>query len=50
VDDCWNGSWLRSEAWGKNSSRCRHWLTLLGGIVRVVFGLRTRLVSNVGIK
>jgi hypothetical protein len=32
------------------SSGCRRWLTLLGGIVRIVFELRTRWVPNVRIK
>jgi hypothetical protein len=44
----WGWFWL--EFWGKPSSGCRRWLTLLGGIIRVVFGLRTRWWPNVGIK
>jgi hypothetical protein len=36
--------------WGRASSpsRERHWLILLGGIVRVVFDLRTWWAPNVG--
>jgi hypothetical protein len=30
-------------------SECKRWLNLLGGIVRVVFELRTQWMSNVGI-
>jgi hypothetical protein len=37
VDSC-GGPW----------SGCIHWLVLLGGIVDVVFGLRTRWTLNVG--
>jgi hypothetical protein len=33
-------SWFWSEAWGKPSSGWSHWLVHLGGIIRVVFGLK----------
>jgi hypothetical protein len=35
--------------WGVPSAGCRHWLLLLGGMFRVVFGLGTRWMPNVGI-
>jgi hypothetical protein len=34
---------------GGASSECNLWLNLLGGIVRVVFKLRTRWAQNVGL-
>jgi hypothetical protein len=34
---CWSEGWFGSM--GKPSSGCRCWLNLLGGIVRVLFGL-----------
>jgi hypothetical protein len=49
VGGCQNGGWFSSEAWGKPSSRCKHWMILLSGIVRVVFEPRTWWVPNVGI-
>jgi hypothetical protein len=36
------------DSYGDPSSGCKRWLILLGGIVRVVFELRTRWVLNVG--
>jgi hypothetical protein len=33
---------------GGHSPRCRHWLSLLSGIVRVDFKLRPRRAPNVG--
>jgi hypothetical protein len=50
VDGCWSEVWFWSEVWSKPSLGCRCWLTLPGGIVRVVFELRTWWVPNVGIK
>jgi hypothetical protein len=37
------------EAWGRPSSGLSRWLNHLGGIVRVIFGLKTRWTPNVGI-
>jgi hypothetical protein len=34
---------------GGASSECKRWLNLLGGIVRVIFELRTRWAPNVQI-
>jgi hypothetical protein len=34
---------------GGASSKCMRWLNLLGGIIDVVFMLRTRWALNVGI-
>jgi hypothetical protein len=36
-------------SYGGALSKCKPWLNLLGGIVRVVFELRTQWVPNVGI-
>jgi hypothetical protein len=44
----WGLVW--SEVLGKPSSGSRHRMTLLGGIIRVVFGLKIRWAPNVGIK
>jgi hypothetical protein len=50
MDGCWSGGRFWLEDWSEPSSRCRRWLTLLGGILRVVFELRTRWAPNIGIK
>jgi hypothetical protein len=50
VGGWWKGIWLWLEVWGKPSSRWRRWPIHLGGIVRVVFRLRTRWAPNVGTK
>jgi hypothetical protein len=44
--------WFWAKAGGKASSLGyeRHWLILLGGIIKVIFRLRTRWVPNVGIQ
>jgi hypothetical protein len=52
VDGVWVGHWLKgcwfwSEAWRKPSSGWSLWLNSHGGIVRVVFGLKTWWVPNV---
>jgi hypothetical protein len=46
--DCWRGG-LLVDYCGGPSSGCRRWLILLDGIVRVVFKLKTRWASNIGI-
>jgi hypothetical protein len=48
VDGWWRGG-LSVDYCGGPSLVYRRWLGLLGGIVRVVFKLRTRWVPNVGI-
>jgi hypothetical protein len=50
VDRCWSGGCFSLEVFSKPLSGCRRWLTLLDGIVMVISELRTRCVSNVGIK
>jgi hypothetical protein len=47
VDGWWKDG-LLEDSYGDPSSGCKCWLILLGGIVRVVFELRTRWVLNVG--
>jgi hypothetical protein len=44
------GGWFWVEVWGQASSpdHNRHWLILQGGIVRVVFDLRTWWAPNIG--
>jgi hypothetical protein len=44
------GGWFWAEVWGRPLSRWRCWLTRLGGIIRVVFELRTWWPLNVGTK
>jgi hypothetical protein len=48
VDEWW--VLFCSDVWMQPSFGWRHWLSHLGGIVKVVFGLRPRLAPNVGIK
>jgi hypothetical protein len=50
VDGWWRGGRFWGEVSSKPSSGWRCWLTRLGGIIRVVFELRTRWAPNVGIK
>jgi hypothetical protein len=48
VDGWWRGQ-LLVDSCGSPSSRSRRWLILLGGIISVVFELRTQWVPNVWI-
>jgi hypothetical protein len=50
VERFWMGGWFWVEVWGKalSPSHERRWLILLGGIISVVFELRTCWVPNVG--
>jgi hypothetical protein len=48
VERIWVGRWFGVEVWGKSSSRCKRCLNHLGGIVEVIFKLKTRWVPDVG--
>jgi hypothetical protein len=47
--DVWWRDGLLVDSYGGPSSGCKHWLILLGGIIRVVFELTTQWASNVGV-
>jgi hypothetical protein len=48
VDGWWRDG-LLVDSYGGPSSGCKRWLILLGGIIRVIFQLRTQWASNVGV-
>jgi hypothetical protein len=50
VDGWWRGGCFWVEVCGWPSSGWRRWLVHRGGIIRVVFRLRIRWMSNVGTK